>query len=90
MNDYKTILKLHYEGVINRQIADRLKKSRNTISQTIKAAESVNLTSEQLDSLSEEELVKRLFPGKETLPVYAQPDFAYCQKNKCNNKIICC
>lgn len=72
MNDNKTILKLHFEGVSDRQIAQRLKKSRNTVSHTVKTAESVNLTSEQLDSLSEEELIKRLFPGKELLPVYAQ------------------
>ena len=64
MNDNKTILKLHFEGVSDRQIAQRLKKSRNTVSQTVKAAESVSLTSDQLDSLSEEELTKRLFPGK--------------------------
>ena len=80
MNDNKTILKLHFEGASDRQIAQRLKKSRNTVSHTVKTAESVNLTPEQLDSLSEEELIKRLFPGKESLPVYAQPDFAYCHK----------
>ena len=80
MNDNKKILKLHFDGVSIRQIAERLKKSRNTISSVIKAAQSSNLTPEQLDSLSEEELTKRLFPDKEAIPVYAQPDFAYCHK----------
>lgn len=80
MNDNKTILKLHFDGVSMRQIAERLKKSRNTISQIVKASESVKLTPEQLDSLTEEELIKLLFPDKEALPVYAQPNYEYCHK----------
>ena len=71
MYDNKTILKLHFDGVSNRQIAERSKKSRNTISRIITAAKSVNLTSDQLDSLSDVELTALLFPKKELLPVYA-------------------
>ena len=80
MYDNKTILKLHFDGVSIRQIAERLKKSRNTISRIITAAKSVNLTPEQLDSLSDDELTLLLFPKKELMPVYAQPDYAYCHK----------
>ena len=35
MYDNKTILKLHFDGVSIRQIAERSKKSRNTISRII-------------------------------------------------------
>lgn len=80
MYDNKTILKLHFDGVSIRQIAERSKKSRNTISRIITAAKSVNLTPEQLDSLSDDELTLLLFPNKELMPVYAQPDYAYCHK----------
>ena len=80
MYDNKTILKLHFDGVSIRQIAERLKKSRNTISRIITAAKSVNLTPEQLGSLSDDELTLLLFPNKELMPVYAQPDYAYCHK----------
>lgn len=51
MYDNKTIIKLHFDGVSIRQIAERKKKSRNTIYRIITAAKSVNLTPEQLDSL---------------------------------------
>lgn len=71
MYDNKTILKFHFDGVSIRQIAERSKKSRNTISRIITAAKSVNLTPEQLDSLSDDELTLLLFPNKELMPVYA-------------------
>ena len=49
MYDNKTIIKLHFDEVSIRQIAERSKKSRNIISRIITAAKSVNLTPEQLD-----------------------------------------
>lgn len=80
MYDNKTILKFHFDEVSIRQIAERSKKSRNTISRIITASKSVNLTPEQLDSLSDDELTLLLFPNKELMPVYAQSDYAYCHK----------
>ena len=67
MYDNKTILKFHFDGVSIRQIAERSKKSRNTISRIITASKSVNLTPEQLDSLSDDELTLLLFPNKELM-----------------------
>ncbi len=46
MYDNKTILKFHFDEVSIRQIAERSKKSRNTISWIITASKSVNLTPE--------------------------------------------
>ena len=83
MYDNKTILKLHFDGVSIRQIAERSKKSRNTISRIITAAKSVNLTPEQLDSLSDDELTLLLFPNKELMPVLSTWSYALLKKAPC-------
>lgn len=80
MDDHKAILKLHFEGFSQRQIAEKLKRSRNTVSETVKAAAALQLTLEKIIDLSEEELSELLFPGRKFIPVYAQPDYEYCHK----------
>lgn len=47
----KQFLNFISDEVSIRQIAERSKKSRNTISRIITASKSVNLTPEQLDSI---------------------------------------
>lgn len=80
MYDNKTILKLHFEGVSARQIAVRTKKSRNTVADVIKAFDSSGQCPDKIDQLSEDELEKILYPDKEAIPVYVQPDYSYCHK----------
>ncbi len=81
MSDNKTILKLHFEGYSQRQIAEVVKMSRkNTISPLIQAAVKQHLTLEKIIDLSEEEINSLLFPEKKYLPEYVQPDYEYCHK----------
>ena len=81
MSDNKTILKLHYRGYSQRQIAEYVKASRkNTVSPVIKAAAAMNLSLEKIVDLSEDELNALLFPEKQFIPEYVQPDYEYCHK----------
>lgn len=81
MSDNKTILKLHFEGYSQRQIAEAVKVSRkNTISPLIQAAVTKRLTLEKIIDLSEDEINVLLFPEKKYLPEYVQPDYEYCHK----------
>ena len=81
MSDNKSILKLHFEGYSQRQIAETVKASRkNTVSPAIKAATDLGLSLEQIVDLSEDELTNLLFPEKKYIPEYVQPDYEYCHK----------
>ena len=80
MNDYKTILQLHFDGFSQRKIAEKTRKSRNTISAVVEAATNSNLSPQLVFSLSEDKLEELLFPDKVFIPVYQQPDFEYCHK----------
>lgn len=81
MDDNKRILKLHFEGISQRKIAETVKVSRkNTVSPVIKAATAMNLTLEQIVDLSEDELTTLLFPEKKFIPEYVQPDYEYYHK----------
>lgn len=80
MVNFKGILTLYYEGVSMRQISSRFRCSRNTVSSAIKAAELNKLATAEVNSLSEEEVLKRLFPEKEVIPTYIHPDFDHIHK----------
>ena len=80
MDDIKTILKLHFEGLSQRQIAERMKRSRNTVSEILRATAAQQLSLEQIVDLSEDELNALLFPEKKFIPEYVQPDYEYCHK----------
>ena len=80
MDDIKHILIMHYEGHSQRQISERLKRSRNTIAEVVKAAMKNQLSLEKIIDLSEEEINTLLFPDKKYLPEYVQPDYEYCHK----------
>ena len=81
MSDNKAILKLHFRGYSQRQIAESVKASRkNTVSPVIKAATAMKLSLEQIVDLSEDELNALLFPEKLFIPEYVQPDYEYCHK----------
>ena len=80
MDDIKHILIMHYEGHSQRQISERLRRSRNTIAEIVKAAMKNQLSLEKIIDLSEEEINTLLFPDKKYLPEYVQPDYEYCHK----------
>ena len=80
MDDLKQILTMYYEGHSQRQISNRLKRSRNTVAEIVKAATKKQLSLEKIVDLSEEEIYTLLFPEKEYLPEYVQPDYEYCHK----------
>ena len=75
MDDIKTILKLHFEGLSQRQIAERMKRSRNTVSEILRATAAQQLFLEQIVDLYEDELNSLLFPEKKFIPEYVQPDY---------------
>lgn len=60
MDDIKMILKLHFEGLSQRQIAERMKRSRNTVSEILRATAAQQLSLEQIADLSEDELTENV------------------------------
>lgn len=80
MDDLKQILKMYFEGYSQRQISDRLKRSRNTDAEVVKSTMKNQLSLENIVDLSEDELNSLLFPEKKYLPEYVQPDYEYCHK----------
>ena len=81
MTDNKKILKHFFEGCSQREIAKRMKVSRDrTVSPAISAAMKMDLTWDRIAKLSEDEVTELLFPEKKSIPVYVQPDYEYCHK----------
>lgn len=80
MVNYKTIITLYYSGVSQRQISSRLRCSRNSVSSIISATVNKGLTLEMMENMSDNDVEKFLFPEKEFISSYQQPDFDYCHK----------
>ena len=80
MNYYKTILTLYFDGFSQRMIAEKTKRSRNTVAMVISAYSSLDLSPQQVYDLSDDELAVLLFPDKVFIPVYEQPDYEYCHR----------
>lgn len=77
MTKYKEILKYRSLGYSQRQTADILGTSRNTVSKVISAAESVDLDWVSASSLNETEITGLLFPKKPKESIYLHPDCHY-------------
>ena len=77
MSKDKAILALVFENLSQHQIAKKLKVSRNTVSAVKKAAEEISLTANLLEEMDEQEVHKLLFPDKEEVILYVQPDLEY-------------
>lgn len=77
MTKYKEILKYRSLGYSQRQIADILNSSRNTVSKVYAAAEAVDLDWVKASSMTEDQLKEHLFPKKPKESMYLQPDCDY-------------
>lgn len=75
MEKYKEILRYHKANLAQRQIADLLKVSRNTVSKVIVAAKATSLGWDDVRELSEAELKNRLFPKPESEAFHQKPDY---------------
>ncbi|MDP3113732.1 MAG: IS21 family transposase [Candidatus Cloacimonadaceae bacterium] len=75
MTQYREILRLHKQGISGRSIAACLSCSRNTVSATLQAAETLGIVWPLPDSVSDRELGERLFPEKGIESNRKMPDF---------------
>ena len=80
MTNYREILRLSSLGILKQNIAVSCGCSRNTVANVIKAAEKNGLGWETAAGLNNNELAKRLFPGRQNKPVYKTPDWDYIHR----------
>ena len=84
MPNYKLILSLHEQGVSQRQISKLAHSSRDIIRRITSAAAEYNITADQLEGKSDEEIEKLLklsfSNSNDSSRIYAMPDYAYYSK----------
>lgn len=75
MEKYKDILRYHFVGLSQRQTADIVGVSRNTVSKVINAAKVAQVEWDGLALKTEEEINELLFPKLTGQAFYVMPDF---------------
>lgn len=80
MTNYKEILRLYYQGISQRSISTVCECSRNTVSKTINAASTCNIAWEEIRDLSNEDILKKLFPERIAPSSRRLPDCEYLHK----------
>ncbi len=80
MTKYKEILRLHRQSLSNRSIASLLGCSRNTVAKVLEAFNRSDLAWSQIESYTEVQITKTLFPVEESETHRAMPDFEYIHK----------
>jgi len=80
MSKEKQILQLRTKGYSQRRIADTLKVSRNTVAKVFKAWQEHPVPDDSIETMREQELHLRLFPGDSLEPVLIPPDYDYIHK----------
>ena len=80
MVNHKEILRLKSLGFTHREIADATGCGRNTVTRTLARAREQQLSWQQAQSMSQQEVSQRLFPMEQKNPVYKMPDYAYVHK----------
>ena len=78
MTQYREIIRMAAAGIFNqREIAESLKLSRNTVSRTLKKAKESDLTWTRIDAdeLNEDQVRAMLYPPTKDDALYATPDF---------------
>ena len=81
MIDYREILRLHYLGKSQRSIALEVQSSRDTVADTIKAADKAGVSWPLEDDVSNKELQEVLFPGRYVLASpYTVPDYEWIHR----------
>ena len=77
MVNHKEILRLKSLGLTHREITDATSCGRNTVTRTLARAREQKLSWQQAQSMSQQEVSKRLFPTEQKNPVYKMPDYEW-------------
>ena len=80
MTSYQEILRLSSQGISQRSIARSCDCSRNTVARVLNHAQQRQIEWSSISDLSEEDLVKRLFPDKSQPGSRKAPDCEYIHK----------
>ena len=79
MTNYKEILRLYYQGISQRSISSACECSRNTVSKAIAASAACGGW-EEFKELSNDDVIKKLFPERILPSSRRVPDFEYLHK----------
>ena len=80
MTKYREILRLYSQGISQRSIALSCECSRNTISSTLKRAEACEVSWPLPEGMSDDELIKHLFPERILSSSRRVPDCEHIHK----------
>ena len=80
MVNHKEILRLKSLGLTHREITDATGCGRNTVTRTLARAREQKLSWQQAQSMSQQEVSKRLFPTEQKNPVYKMPDYEWVHR----------
>lgn len=80
MTNYKEILRLHSLGINNTRIAESCGCARSTVISTVKRAQEKGITWEDIRSLGETEVARKLYPATSMGRQYKMPDYEYIHR----------
>ena len=77
MTNYKEILRLHSLGINNTCVAESCCCARSTVISTVQRAQEKGITWEDIRSLGEAEVARKLYPATSMGRQYKMPDYEY-------------
>ena len=77
MTNYKEILRLHSLGINNTRIAESCGCARSTVISTVQRAQEKGIAWENIRSLGDAEVARRLYPSTSMGRQYKMPDYEY-------------
>lgn len=80
MTNYKEILRLHSLGINNTRIAESCGCARSTVISTVQRAQEKGITWEDIRSLGEAEVARKLYPATSMGRQYKMPDYEYIHR----------
>ena len=80
MTKYKEILRLHSLGINNTRVAESCGCARSTVISTVRRAQEKEIAWEDIRSLSEAEVARRLYPATSMGRQYKMPDYEYVHR----------
>ena len=80
MTNYREILRLRSLGINHKQIAESMGIARQTVVTALQRASAQGLSWQTAESLSDRELVLKLFPQESGKPAYKMPDYNYVHR----------
>ena len=80
MTNYKEILRLHGLGINNTRIAESCGCARSTVISTAQRAQEKEIAWDDIRSLGETEVAKKLYPATSMGRQYKMPDYEYIHR----------